>query len=82
MINGMAHVKDGMKMGNCKKKDNYYYGTKGQPTSHAFQIGHLVSYVHNKKECIDCIVQKIEQCGYVVSSGHFVVESDIKGLVK
>ena len=63
-------------------KHNWYHGTKGQPTSHKFQVGHLVSYVHNNKENIDCIVQKIEQCGYVMSSGHFVVEQKIKGLVK
>ncbi|MBU1213499.1 MAG: hypothetical protein KJ587_19865 [Alphaproteobacteria bacterium] len=64
------------------EKSNYVNGTKGQPTSHAFEVGHLVSYVHNNKENIDCIVQKIEQCGYVMSSGHFVVEQNIKGVDK
>ena len=65
-------------------KSNYYHGTKGQPTSHAFEVGHLVSYVHDHddKENIDCIVKKIEQCGYVMSSGHFVVEQNIKGIDK
>ncbi|MBU1213496.1 MAG: hypothetical protein KJ587_19850 [Alphaproteobacteria bacterium] len=68
--------------GQQRVKYNYYYGTEGQPTSHAFQIGHLVSYVHDDKENIDCIVQKIEQCGYVMSSGHFVIEQNIKGGIK
>ena len=68
--------------GQQREKSIWYHSTKGQPTSHKFQIGHLVSYVHNSKECIDCIVQKIEQCGYVMSSGHFVVEQNIKGIDK
>ena len=70
--------------GQQRVKYNYYYGIEGQPTSHAFEVGHLVSYVHDHddKENIDCIVKKIEQCGYVMSSGHFVVESDIKKINK
>ena len=64
------------------EKSNYVNGTKGQPTSHAFEVGHLVSYVHDDKENIDCIVKKIEQCGYFMSSGHFVVEQNIKGIDK
>ena len=68
--------------GQQLEKGNYVNGTKGQSTSHAFEVGHLVSYVHNNKENIDCIVKKIEQCGYVMSSGHFVVEQNIKGGTK
>ena len=68
--------------GQQKEKSIWYHGTKGQPTSHAFEVGHLVSYVHDDKENIDCIVQKIEQCGYVMSSGHFVIEQNIKGGIK
>ena len=83
-VNGQWHgpYETWRKNGELSEKSNYYHGNKGQPTSHAFEVGHLVSYVHDNKECIDCIVQKIEQCGYVMSSGHFVVEQNIKGLVK
>ncbi|MBU1213498.1 MAG: hypothetical protein KJ587_19860 [Alphaproteobacteria bacterium] len=70
------------KNGQQWEKINCYHGNKGQSTSHKFQVGHLVSYVHDNKECIDCIVKKIEQYGYVMSSGHFVVEQNIKGIDK
>ncbi|MBU1213497.1 MAG: hypothetical protein KJ587_19855 [Alphaproteobacteria bacterium] len=83
-VNGQNHgpYERWYKNGQQREKSIWYHSTKGQPTSHKFQIGHLVSYVHNSKECIDCIVQKIEQCGYVMSSGHFVIEQNIKGVDK
>ena len=81
-VNGQLHgsYETWHENGQQCEKSNYYHGNKGQPTSHAFEVGHLVSYVHDK--IIDCIVKKIEQCGYVMSSGHFVVEQNIKGIDK
>ena len=83
-VNGQLHgpYEAWHENGQQREKGNCVNGTKGQPTSHAFEVGHLVSYVHDNKENIDCIVKKIEQCGYVMSSGHFVVESDIKKINK